>query len=52
MITKEQYIEILDLVQQYVVMHKKVFPQNPMTNEFAAGIEKVIDLIQTLVKKD
>ena len=52
MITKEQYIEILNLVQRYVVMHKKVFPQNPMTNEFAAGIEKVIDLIQTLVKKD
>ena len=52
MITKEQYIEILDLVQRYVVMHKKMFPQNPRTNEFAAGIEKVIDLIQTLVKKD
>ena len=52
MITKEQYIEILDLVQRYVVIHKKVFPQNPMTNEFTAGIEKVIDLIQTLVKKD
>ena len=52
MITKEQYIEILNLVQRYVVMHKKVFPQNPMTDEFAAGIEKVIDLIQTLVKKD
>ena len=52
MITKEQYVEILDIVQRYVVMHKKVFPQNPMTNEFAAGIEKVIDLIQTLVKED
>lgn len=52
MITKEQYVEILDIVQRYMVMHKKVFPQNPMTNEFAAGIEKVIDLIQTLVKKD
>lgn len=52
MITKEQYIEIINLVQRYVVMHKKVFPQNPMTNEFAAGIEKVIDLIQILVKKD
>ena len=52
MITKEQYIEIIDLVQRYVVMRKKVFPQNPMTNEFAAGIEKVIDLIGTLVKKD
>ena len=52
MITKEQYVEIIDLVQLYVVMHKKMFPQNPMTNEFAAGIEKVIDLIQTLVKKD
>lgn len=52
MITKEQYVEIIDLVQRYVVMYKKVFPQNPMTNEFAAGIEKVIDLIHTLVKKD
>ena len=52
MITKEQYVEIIDLVQRYVVMHKKVFPQNPMTNEFAAGIEKVKDLIQKLVKKD
>lgn len=50
MITKEQYIEIIDLVQQYVVMRKKVFPQNPMTNEFAAGMQKVLDLIQTLVK--
>ena len=52
MITKEQYIEILNLVQRYVVMHKKVFPQNPMTDEFAAGMQKVLDLIQTLVKKD
>ena len=50
MITKEQYIEILNLVQRYVVMHKKVFPQNPMTDEFAAGMQKVLDLIQTLVK--
>lgn len=52
MITKEQYVEIINLVQRYVVMRKKVFPQNPMANEFAAGIEKVIDLIQTLVKED
>lgn len=50
MITKEQYIEILNLVQRYVVMHKKVFPQNPITEDFAAGIQKVLDLIQTLVK--
>lgn len=52
MITKEQYIEILDIVQKYVVMHKKVFPQNPMTEDFAAGMQKVLDLTQTLVKKD
>lgn len=51
MITKEQYVEIIDLVQRYVVMRKKAFPQNPMTNEFAAGIEKVIDLIQILVEE-
>ena len=52
MITKEQYVEILDIVQRYVVMHKKVFPQNPITEDFAAGMHKVIDLIETLVKKD
>ena len=52
MITKEQYVEILDIVQRYVVMHKKVFPQNPITEDFAAGMQKVLDLIQTLVKKD
>ena len=50
MITKEQYIEILDIAQRYVVMHKKVFPQNPITEDFAAGMQKVLDLIQTLVK--
>lgn len=52
MITKEQYIEILDLVQRYVVMRKKVFPENPMTGEFAAGMQRVLDLIQTLVKSE
>lgn len=52
MITKEQYIEILDIVQKYVVMHKKVFPHNPMTEDFVAGMQKVLDLTQTLVKKD
>ena len=55
MITKEQYIEILDIVQRYkryMVMNKKVFPHNPMTEDFAAGMQKVLDLTQTLVKKD
>lgn len=50
MITKEQYVEILDIVQRYIVMHKKVLPQNPITEDFAAGMQKVLDLIQTLVK--
>ena len=55
MITKEQYIEILDIVQRYkryMVMNKKVFPHNPMTEDFAAGMQKVLDLTQTLIKKD
>lgn len=50
MITKEQYIEILDLVQRYVSMYKKVFPHKPISDEFGAGMQKVIDLIETLVK--
>ena len=52
MITKEQYIEILDIVQKYMVMQKKVLSQNPMTGDYAAGMQKVLDLTHTLVKKD
>lgn len=52
MITKEQYIEIINLVERYVSVYKKMFPEKPMSNEFCAGVEKVVDLIQSLVKKD
>lgn len=52
MITKEQYIEILTLVQQYIAKYKEIFPNRPMSNDFCAGIEQVVDLIGSLVKKE
>lgn len=52
MITKDQYIEIINLVQRYISVYTKMFPDKPMSNEFCAGVEKAVDLIQSLVKKD
>ena len=52
MITKEQYAEILDVVMKYTSTYINVFKDKPMSNDFCAGMQKVIDLIQTLVKKD
>lgn len=52
MITKEQYAEILDVVMKYTSTYIKVFKDKPMSNDFCAGMQKVTDLIQTLVKKD
>ena len=52
MITKEQYAEILDVVMKYTSTYIKVFKDKPMSNEFCAGMQKVTDLIHTLVKKD
>lgn len=52
MITKEQYAEILDLVMRYMSKYAEIFPDKPMSDDFCAGMQKVMDLIQTLVKKD
>ena len=52
MITKEQYAEILDVVMKYTSTYVNVFKDKPMSNDFCAGMQKVTDLIQTLVKKD
>ena len=52
MITKEQYLEIINLVKQYVMEYRKTFPDAPMSSDFCAGIERTIDLIQYLVEKD
>lgn len=52
MITKEQYVEMLDLVMRYTSTYSEAFPHKPLSDEFCAGMQKVIDLVQTLVKKD
>ena len=50
MITKDQYVEIIELTQRYIAMYEYAFPHKPMSDEFCAGMQKVLDLIQTLVK--
>ena len=52
MITKDQYSEIVDLVQKYISTYQKIFPNKPMSDDFCAGIEQVMDLVQSLVKKN
>ena len=51
MITKEQYIEIIDLIHSYISKYEEMFPNEPLSNEFCSGVQKVVDLIQLLVKK-
>ncbi len=52
MITKDQYLDIIDLIQKYLSAYQKMFPNKPMSNDFCAGMEQTIDLIKSLVKKD
>ena len=52
MITKEQYVEMLDLITRYTSIYTEAFPDKPMSDEFCAGMQKAMDLIQTLVNKD
>lgn len=50
MIPKEQYVEIIDLVQDYISKYKEVFPDKPLSDDFCSGVLKVVDLIKSLVK--
>ena len=52
MITKDQYSEIVIFVQEYISVRKKMFPDNPLSDDFLHGMERTIDLIRSLVKKD
>lgn len=36
----------------YIYIYSEAFPHEPLTDEFCAGMQKVMDLIHTLVKKD
>ena len=52
MITKEQYVEMLDLIMRYTSIYTEASPDQPISDEFCAGMQKAMDLIQTLVKED
>jgi len=51
MITKEQYVEILDICQKYIETYPKVISK-PMSEDFQQGMLRVIELIEGIVKKD
>lgn len=51
MITKEQYIEILDACEKYTKLYNKMF-NKPMSDDFQQGMLRVLDLIEPMVKKD
>lgn len=51
MITKEQYLEIVNACEKYTKLHEQVF-KVPMSEEFQQGMLRVLDLIEPMVKKD
>ena len=51
MITKEQYLEIIEQCEKYIKKYGETF-EKPMSNDFQDGMVRVIDLIKPLVKKD
>lgn len=51
MITKEQYVEILDTCERYIKLRTEMFKE-PMSDDFQEGMLRVLDLIKPLVKKD
>ena len=51
MITKEQYIEIVNACEKYTKMYEEVL-KVPMSEEFLQGMLRVLDLIKPMVKKD
>lgn len=51
MITKEQYLEIIEKCEKYIKKYGEIF-EKPMSKDFQDGMVRVIDLIKPLVKKD
>ena len=51
MITKEQYVEIIEICERYIKLRKDMIKE-PMSDDFQQGMLRVLDLIKSLVKKD
>ena len=51
MITKEQYLEIIEQFEKYIKKYGEIF-EKPMSKDFQDGMVRVIDLIKPLVKND
>lgn len=52
MITKKQYLEIIDVFEKYIEARTKMFPNKPLSEEFTFGFTQAMTLIESLVEKD
>ena len=52
MITKEQYLEIVNTFEKYIVGRTKMFPDKPLSEDFTLGFTQALTLIESLVEKD
>lgn len=52
MITKEQYLEIINTFEKYIETRTKMFPNKPLSEEFTFGFIQALTLIESLVEKD
>ena len=52
MITRKQYLEIIDMFEKYIETRKKMFPNNPLSEDFTFGFTQALTLIESLVEKD
>lgn len=48
MITREQYVEILDVCIKYTEMYSKVF-HKPMSEDYQHGMQQTLNLIEQLI---
>ena len=52
MVTREQYLEIIDTFEKYIDARTKMFPDKSLSKDFMFGFTQAMTLIESLVEKD
>lgn len=52
MITKEQYLEIINTFEKYIETQTKMFPDKPLSDDYTYAFTQALSLIEGLVEKD
>ena len=52
MITRKQYLEIINTFEKYIDTRTKMFPNKPLSEDFTFGFTQALTLIESLVEKD